>query len=93
MHGKNIRLHGKMVLGTQPDKCNVLYPKGTPGISRKHCTIRYYNGIVTVTDEHSTYGTWINNHKLEPGKAFKLNRGHRLSLGSAKETLVLRNSR
>lgn len=92
MHGKNIRLHGKMVLGTQPDKCTIRYPKGTPGVSRKHCTIRYRNGIVTVTDEYSTYGTWINSHKLTPGIAFKLNRGHRLSIGSKKETLILRDS-
>ena len=89
--GRRIPLSGKLLIGTHPDYCDIIYPRGTPGVSGRHCTIRYENGIVTVVDEHSTYGTWIDNQRLNPGESYLFHRGLRLSLGSAKETLILRN--
>ncbi|MBP3648912.1 MAG: FHA domain-containing protein [Clostridia bacterium] len=89
--GRRIPLNGKLLIGTNPDYCDIIYPRGTPGVSGRHCTIRYENGIVTVVDENSTYGTWIDNQRLNPGESYLFHRGHHLSLGSSRETLMLRS--
>ena len=88
---RRIGLNGSHTIGTNPEYASIVYPRGTPGVSGKHCTITYTNGVVTVTDENSTYGTWIDDRKLTPGVPFTFHRGHRLSLGSVKETWILRD--
>lgn len=78
------------LIGTDSTQCNLVYPKGTPGVSRVHCSVIFDGKTVTVKDENSTYGLYIDQQRLEKNKPTVLHRGHKLSLGSQKETLVLR---
>lgn len=78
------------MIGTDATKCNLAYPAGTPGVSRVHCSITFDGRTVMVKDENSSYGLYIDEHKLENGKPTVLHRGHRLCLGSQKESLTLR---
>ena len=89
--GQLFSVEDSMLLGTRPDACDVVYPRGTPGVSGRHCTITYSNGVVTVTDENSTYGTWLDGQRLQPGVPATLHRGHQLALGSPKESFILHN--
>ena len=82
---------GKVFLiGTDGAKCNLVYPQGTPGVSRVHCSITFDGRTVMVKDENSSYGLYIDQQKLENGKPTVFHRGHRLCLGSQKESLILR---
>ena len=57
-----------LVFGRNPEKCNVVFPNGTKGVSNVHCKIKWINGKVWIKDLHSTYGTYIGNGKcLECG--------------------------
>lgn len=54
------------------------------GVSRDHCLIRFSrsNNAYLVVDSGSTYGTYVNNTKLEKGKPVILKSGDVISLGS-----------
>ena len=82
---------GKVFLiGTDGTKCNLVYPKGTPGVSRVHCSVTFDGRTVMVKDENSSYGVYIDQQKLQNGQPTVLHRGHKLCLGSQKESLTLR---
>lgn len=87
--GQQITLKGEMMVGTNSNACQIVFPKGTPGISGRHCTIKIDKGVVTVTDIGSTYGTWIDDNKLQAGQPVVLHRGHTLKLGSPDQTFKL----
>lgn len=86
--GRTFALKGEMLVGTNP-ACQIVCPKGTPGVSGKHVTIKNDRGTVTVTDHNSTYGTWIDSTKLNPGQPTVMHRGQTLSLGSPDQTFTL----
>lgn len=78
-----------LYIGTDGARCGLVYPKGTPGVSRVHCSVLFDGKTVTVKDENSSYGTYINDSKLTPGMAVVMHRGQKLSIGSRKEQLIL----
>jgi hypothetical protein len=61
-------------------------PNALPGISRAHCTVVRRNGAVVVED-HSTYGSFVNDEKVSGRTALTV--GDRLRLGSPGITLEL----
>lgn len=48
--------------------------------SRNHCTITKTNGVLTVIDNKSTNGSFINGFRLNPGTAYKIKNGDILRL-------------
>lgn len=82
---------GKSVIGRDPQTCQIVFPADTKGVSREHCTITIRDGQVSVTDNGSAFGTWVDDVKLVPGKSVVLHRGHRLCLGSRKQSFILRS--
>lgn len=56
---------GKVVIGRDPNVCNLVYDKGTPGISSNHCQVVYdaNSDCFLLTDNGSTYGTFLGNGK------------------------------
>lgn len=77
-------------IGTDATLCNLAFPKGTPGVSRLHCSITFDGKTVMVKDENSSYGTYMDDTRLEAGKPTVMHRGHKLGLGSQRESLILR---
>lgn len=52
-------------------------------VSRRHATVRTDpRGVVTLTDEGSTNGTFLNGSRLDAGRSFCLEDGDRIQLGS-----------
>ena len=87
--GKRYPVGRKLVIGRDPKRCGLVLPKDTAGVSAVHCTLRFDGTRVTVTDEKSSYGTYINDIKLTPGRPTGFHRGQTLCLGSKKNAFTL----
>ncbi|NLI21803.1 MAG: trypsin-like serine protease [Clostridiales bacterium] len=87
--GKRYPVGRKLVIGRDAKRCGLVLPKDTAGVSAVHCTLRFDGTRVTVTDEKSTYGTYINDIRLTPGRPTGFHRGQTLSLGSKKNAFTL----
>jgi len=61
-------------------------PPGTPGLSKSHCTLRVHEGVALVED-HSTYGTFVNDERVTARLALKV--GDVLRLGAPGVSLEL----
>lgn len=73
-----------LLFGCDPS-CAVRFPAGTPGISRRHCCIRWQQGVPVLMDLNSTYGTFMGNgRKLPPSYPAQLAAGSRFYLGDTR---------
>ena len=79
--GRKMPIQQELYLGVDSSKCSIVYPKGTPGISRVHLRIWPDNGRLMVMDMGSTYGTWLAGKKMIPGLAYSLAPGSYVYLG------------
>lgn len=50
-----------IVFGRDKNRCNLLFPSTTQGISNIHCQITKINGRIEITDLGSTYGTFLDD--------------------------------
>lgn len=77
-----------LTLGWSPpqDAHAVTLPPGIAGVSRSHCALRLHDGQALVED-HSTYGTWVNDERV--GAVCALRVGDVLRLGAPGVTLEL----
>lgn len=57
----------------------IALPEDAPGISRQHCSLRLHDGRL-VLEDHSTYGTYVNQEKVPGTRALEV--GDRIRLGS-----------
>ena len=91
MAGKSVQLKKNIpvVIGRDPNRCQIVYPKDTAGVSSVHCTITYDGTQVTVADNGSSYGTTVGGTKVEPGKPMVMHRGQEVTFGSDKNTAEL----
>lgn len=79
--GKRIPILQEYHLGVDASKCHIVFPLGTPGISRVHLRVWSANGQIMVMDMNSTYGSFINGKKLTAGLVYTLPLGSTLYLG------------
>lgn len=82
---------GKIGIGHDSSRCQIVFPTNSPGVSGLHCSIVFDGKEVKVTDENSRYGTWIDSNRLQPGVPTVMHRGQKLYLGSNKQALSLHN--
>lgn len=59
-------LQERLVIGRDPAACNVLFPPGTRGVSRRHCTIEKRGDGVYLMDLGSSAGTFVNGNQRAP---------------------------
>ena len=73
---------GGLSIGTDPSN-TIRLPAGTPGVSRRHCCIRWQNSAPQLVDLGSTYGTFLadGQRKLPPQYPTELTVGSRFYLG------------
>lgn len=70
-----------LLFGCDPS-CAVRFPAGTPGVSHRHCCIRWQQGVPMLMDLNSTYGTFMGDgRKLPPSYPAQLAAGSRFYLG------------
>lgn len=70
------------VLIGRSSKCDICLPDNTQGVSGTHCRIVSENNQLFITDVGSTYGTYVNNIKIQPKAYQRLRNGDRIALGS-----------
>ncbi len=64
------------------EKCKVLFPANTSGVSRHHCRVFLKEGRAYIVDNGSQYGTYLlpTGHRLSPGSPERLENGQRFCL-------------
>ena len=84
-NGVRIPIQGRQILiGTSQGDCQVVFRSGTPGVSRRHCSISWdaATGDFILTDLGSSFGTFLENRqKLAQGVPTRLRPGDRFYLG------------
>ena len=63
--GRSFPAEGTLVIGRDGAICNVVFDKGTPGVSGRHCEVRYdaAQDAFLLTDTGSSFGTFLENDK------------------------------
>jgi len=72
-----------LVLGRESSKCNLMFV--SDNVSRVHCKLAYYGGMLRVWDLGSSYGTWVNGKKLPANTPAEIRSGDILQIGSGTE--------
>ena len=49
-----------MIVGRDND-CAIRFPSNHPGVSRRHCSLRWQGGVLMLTDLGSSHGTFLQN--------------------------------
>lgn len=61
LKGKIYKFNGKLTIGRDDTKCDIVYPIDEPGISGLHCTIQMEEKDCYLVDNFSKYGTFLEN--------------------------------
>ena len=77
------------VLVGRKGECGICLPSQTPGVSGIHCRIVYQENQLYITDAGSTYGTYVNNVRIQPKAYQKLKDGDQVMLGSRAVAFVV----
>lgn len=79
-----------ILIGRDPAKCNVVFPKTASGVSAVHCELRREADALMLIDRGSTYGTYLaDKTKLEPGRPYPLGVGDGFYLGAAENSFCV----
>lgn len=67
------KFNGKLTIGRDGKKCDIVYPINEPGVSGLHCTIQEIEGECYLVDNFSKYGTFLENGtKIEASLPHKI---------------------
>lgn len=71
------------VIMGRDNSCNIKFDPSTPNVSRIHCAVRYDGNSVALSDQGSTYGTFLSDgRRLEKGEWVPLTNGALFYVGS-----------
>lgn len=91
LKGMSFPLTARVVIGRDPKRCAIIYPKDAKGISGVHCAAEPMpDGRILLTDLGSTYGTMVNGRKLTAGTGVCVNPGERFTLGGSENVFAVR---
>lgn len=80
--GRGKIILGRHIPGERPPTVDLNnYGAHLLGVSRQHALISFINKRYTIEDLASTNGTWLNENKLTPFKAYVLRNGDQVRLG------------
>ena len=83
---------GGLVLGRDPSRCNMAYPKDYQGISGAHCRLFNDGGVLYLEDCGSSYGTFCKGRKLAAGERVALTVGDTFYLANPAESFKIDRS-
>lgn len=82
--GLRVPVRGTLLVGRDPTQCGIAFQDGTPGVSKRHCSISWdsVTGDFLVTDLNSSYGTYqMNGQRLTPNAPCRLRAGDSFYVG------------
>ena len=73
-----------IIFGRDPEVCSIVFPNGAPGVSKIHCQIvlNSFGAKASVIDCDSSFGTFLNGSRLEPGQPYALQDGDVIQFGA-----------
>lgn len=83
--GRRFALTGRVRIGRDPARNDLVFPSGTAGVSGVHCELLLQGGQIGIRDLGSSYGTFVNGNRLKPNQLCELRPGDRVNIGSAHE--------
>lgn len=89
---KHINLKKSFEIGTNPELNDLVFPKGTPGVSRKHCKIRTSGNKIYIKDQNSSYGTFVDGKKIKAGEYVEIFEGSEIWIGGKKQKFKIEKS-
>lgn len=66
LQGMNLDFSDEITIGRDPTQCNAVLPADTPGVSRKHCSVRIADNALMITDHGSSSGTFLEDGQRVP---------------------------
>lgn len=87
--GRRFAVNGRIRIGRDPSRNDLVYPQGSQGISGVHCEIHIREGKLYLCDMGSTYGTFLGGRKIPARQMIPLQAGDTFSLGSPKESFTI----
>ena len=83
MQGQTFYVGREGLLFGRDGGCAVRFPDGAPGISRRHCCLRWDQGVPVLVDLGSRFGTFLGDGKqLPPNYPEPVAAGTRFYLGT-----------
>lgn len=90
LQGQTYRVGSAGVQFGREAGCGIRMPDRTPGVSRRHCCIRWQQGIPVLVDVGSSFGTFLASGKqLPPNYPEPVSAGTRFYLGNKKNLFQL----
>ena len=84
LRGASFPITGRVVLGRDPSRCAIVYPRDEKGVSAVHCAVEpVADDAVLVTDLGSSYGTLAGSKPLSSGMSARVRAGERIVLGGS----------
>ena len=91
MNAQQFSLENDIVcIGTDPDSCAILYPRGTAGIAPMHCQIVPQDDGWLIID-FSESGVWLNGRRMSKGQPMPLKEGDEIIIANANNRFVVRS--
>ena len=87
--GLELLLDGNIIMGKNGEGCNLFFTCDTEGVDRWHCRIEVDDGIITVVDLGSAYGTYVNGMLIRTGEKRRLSVADRIKLGNKEEFVII----
>ena len=72
----------RLIFGTQPDKCHVVFPQQIPGISGVHICFWLEKNQLMAMDMGSRYGSYLNGRQMTPGLVYTLTPDMEIEIGN-----------
>ena len=84
LRGASFPIRGRVVIGRDPSRCVIVYPRDEKGVSAVHCAVEpVADDAVLVTDLGSSYGTLAGSKPLSSGMSARVRAGERIVLGGS----------
>lgn len=91
LQGMTFPISSRVVIGRDPKRCSIIYPKDAKGISGVHCAAEpTADGQIILIDLGSTYGTMAGGQQLTAGKGVTLHPGDAFTLGGKENVFEVR---
>ena len=91
LRGTSFPITGRVVLGRDPSRCVIVYPRDEKGVSAVHCAVEpVADDAVLVTDLGSSYGTLAGSKPLTSGMSARVQAGERIVLGGSRNEFRVR---
>lgn len=88
---RRYNINGSIIIGRNPQKCNVCFPVDAKGVSGVHCQIRQVNGGYEIMDLGSSNGTFLGNgERLAPNVPVFIPDGTYFYLGSSDQLFQIK---